>query len=228
MSHGHSHGFAPGACRTESDALGGGGGGEGNHTHDPEDPGGNSLFGAIDREQIRALNEAEDGMGKNPFKPYDKRHESEPFLASDEDDPELIVHVPFTQAVDIRSLCIVGGGDGGAPTSVRLYVDRDDLDFSMAEDLPPVQTIELQQDFNADVWYPLQVRKFQSVQSVALHFPDDNFGGGDGATVLCYVGFKGAKKDARRGIVECTYEASAQVKDHKKAKDEMGASAGVS
>ena len=41
-----------------------------------------------------------------------------------------------------------------------------------------------------------------------------------GPTVLCYVGFKGAKKDARRGVVECTYEAAAQVKDHKKAKDE--------
>ena len=38
------------------------------------------------RDRIRALNEAEDGMGKHPFKPYHQRLEPEPFLASDEDD----------------------------------------------------------------------------------------------------------------------------------------------
>ena len=166
-------------------------------------------------------------MGKHPFKAYDKRLEPEPFLASDEDDPELIVHVPFTQAVDIRSICVVGGGDGAAPTSVRLYADREDLEFSSAEELPPIQTVQLHEDFNGEIWYPLKVHKFQSVQSVALHFPADNHGGGDDATVLCYVGFKGAKKDARRGVVECTYEAAAQVKDHKKAKDEMGGASAV-
>ena len=45
------------------------------HSHDEDDSmlGEEPLFGQIDVDSITCLNEAEDGMGKNPFKVYDKR-----------------------------------------------------------------------------------------------------------------------------------------------------------
>ena len=64
------------------------------------------LFGQIDVDGITCLNEAEDGMGKNCFKVYDERTTEEPYLESDADE-QLLLHVPFTEACTIKSICFV-------------------------------------------------------------------------------------------------------------------------
>lgn len=47
--------------------------------------------------RVRCLNESAPGSALNCLKPWDKRRDPEPFLESEEDDPELIIFVPFTQ-----------------------------------------------------------------------------------------------------------------------------------
>lgn len=46
---------------------------------------------------VRCLNESVPGGALNCLKPWDKRRDPQPRLESEEDDPELIIFVPFTQ-----------------------------------------------------------------------------------------------------------------------------------
>lgn len=64
-------------------------------------------FGA--NAQVRCLNEAVDDSAKGIFRAWDKRLDSdaEP-LESNEDDPELLLHIPFDGAVKLKAICIIG------------------------------------------------------------------------------------------------------------------------
>ena len=59
---------------------------------------------------VRCLNESSAGGALNCLKAWDKRRDPLPRLESEEDDPELIIFVPFTQ---------VGGSRGEAKTRRR-------------------------------------------------------------------------------------------------------------
>ncbi|POM68157.1 hypothetical protein PHPALM_15716, partial [Phytophthora palmivora] len=155
----------------------------------------------------------------NPFKPFHERQDHSRFLASNDDDPEMILFIPFTEAVSIKSICISGSsGDGTHPKTVKLFTNREDIDFSNANELPAQQKLDLVEDDMANIDYPLQVRKFQGVSSVTL-FIEDSYGGDE--TKIYYIGLKGESKKWRHGVVECVYEARPQPADHK-VKDTIG------
>jgi len=90
--------------------------------HEAEDPDGQSMYAAIDTSKVRCLNESELGACRHPFKPYSRRREAEPRLDSHDDDPELLLFVPFTRVVKLKSINIIGGhaGEGTAPTKINL------------------------------------------------------------------------------------------------------------
>lgn len=90
--------------------------------HEAEDPDGQSMYAAIDTSKVRCLNESELGACLHPFKPYSRRREAEPRLDSHDDDPELLLFVPFTRIVRLKSINIIGGhaGEGTAPTKIKL------------------------------------------------------------------------------------------------------------
>lgn len=90
--------------------------------HEAEDPDGQSMYAAIDTSKVRCLNESELGACLHPFKPYSRRREAEPRLDSHDDDPELLLFVPFTRVVKLKSINIIGGhaGEGTAPTKIKL------------------------------------------------------------------------------------------------------------
>mmetsp|Transcript_16851 Transcript_16851/g.28920 ORF Transcript_16851/g.28920 Transcript_16851/m.28920 type:complete len:224 (+) Transcript_16851:275-946(+) len=189
--HGHSHG--------------------GGHSCQPDDPDGNSLFAYIDTEKVSCLNEREQGSGKNCIKSNVEKHDDTRFVISEEDDPELILHIPFTVAVKLKSFCIIGGANGEAPSKVKLFTNREDLDFEDAQEMPGVQTFELTEDFEGEIDYPVRASKFQNISSLTIYV-SENFGAD--STKITFLGLKGEGTTARRGVVECTYEASAQLKDH--------------
>jgi len=167
---------------------------------------------------VRCLNESSPGMALNPLKPYDKRTERDPYLESQDDDPELILFVPFTQAVKMKSFCVVGGGGGSAPEHVKLWINRDDIDFNNAEDLPALQELDLvESNPSADIDYPLVQRKFQNVSSITMFF-SGNYGAD--ASLISYIGFKGENTNFRHGVVEAVYESRPMPEDHKNPSDE--------
>lgn len=161
------------------------------------------------------LNEAKTGMGKDIIKSWAHRLDLLPRLESDAD-AELLLTIPFTAAVHLKSFCIVSSEKSRGPAKVKLFVNRDDIDFDSAKDMDPTQEVELVEDFSAAVDYPLVPSKFKGVSSITLFFPENFTGDEDESTMMSYLGFKGEGTEVIRGVVETTYEASAQIKDHKK------------
>jgi hypothetical protein len=128
------------------DAGGGGGGRVPNlppgahvcdHGCDHDDPDGDSLLQYIDTSRTSCLNARRSGVANNCFKPFSQRREPTKFIESEEDDPELILFIPFTVAVSLKSICISGDADGSSPAEVCIFRDKQAIDFEMAHELVP-------------------------------------------------------------------------------------------
>ena len=135
--HGHSHGAGGGECVCE-------------------DPEGQSLLPFVDLDKVRCLNERAPGSGRKCLKPFERKYDDRvsECLFSEEGDAELLLHIPFTVAVKLKSFCVIGGGNGEAPADVRFFVNRDDIDFALAAQLPPTQVFELAEDNSGVIDYP--------------------------------------------------------------------------
>ena len=111
----------------------------------------------VDTQKVRCLNEAEEGSCRHIFKSWHRRLERDgPSLISDPDDEELLLHVPFTGSVKLQAISVVGGPDGAAPSKLKVFVNRDDLDFSTVEDMAPVQEWDLMENQDGTMEYPTQ------------------------------------------------------------------------
>ncbi|TDH73602.1 hypothetical protein CCR75_008456 [Bremia lactucae] len=184
-----------------------------NHGGGVEHATGDSLYPFIDTSKLWVLNALDPRAASHPFKPFHERQNHSCFLASNYDDPELILFIPFTEAVSIKSICISGSaGDGNHPKAIKMFTNRSDMDFSNVNELQAQQKLELIEDDTGNLYYPLQMRKFQGVSSLTL-FVESNYGGDK--TKIYYIGIKGESKQWRHGIVECVYEARPQPADHK-------------
>ncbi|KAK4353337.1 hypothetical protein RND71_028855 [Anisodus tanguticus] len=173
-----------------------------------------SLFKHIDLPKVSALNEAVTGSVKSVFKPWEQRlNTSEGHLESNEGDPELIVFIPFTADVKIKSIAIVGGADGTSPAKMRAFINRDGIDFSDAQSMQAVQEWDLAENLQGVLEYQTRYSRFQSVGNITLHFPD-NFGAD--TTQIHYIGLKGEATLLKRDVVaNIVYEIMPNPSDHK-------------
>jgi hypothetical protein len=116
------------------------------HDHDHADELGLSLRKYVDIDSVVTLNEEIEGSGRAILKMHDERLSSEPSLVSTEGDPELILHIPFTEAVTVQSITIRNASTSDAtasPRKVKLFTNRETLDFEEARDLEAQQELEL-------------------------------------------------------------------------------------
>lgn len=158
--------------------------------------------------------------------------------SDDEDDVSLIFTIPFVVLVKVRAICFGVYADGSAPSVLRLFSNKTGLDYSNINDTRPDQLLEIGDSFSHSsgaasasassrvsiLEIPIQTAKFQNVSTLTLHISANQ---GAPQTCLTFLGLKGDATVARRGIVETTYEASAQIKDHLKEKgleDKVGGS----
>jgi len=170
------------------------------------DTGGHSLFGFIDVTKVWARNETTEGSAAGVLKPWHRRAEPVPFVLSADEDPELIIHIPFKQDVMIRSVAFGcgGGEEGSAPSVVRLFANRETLDFETGHGLEPSQTLDtVVADASADADHPLRPDRFRSCSSVTVFVTDSVDGEG---TLLSYIGFKGKSVGGKRQPVSAVYE----------------------
>ena len=141
-------------------------------------------------------------------------------LRSNDGDPELLLHIPFDGAVKLKALCVVGGDDDKAPGKMRLFTNREDLDFAAVAEMPPVQEFQMTHDPRGEVEYTTQVAKFQGVYHLTIHIPE---GLGAEQTEIGFVGLKGEHVQRKREAVEAVYEIRPVPKDTDHVRNTMGA-----
>ena len=233
------------------------------HSHDhehsePDDTNtslGTSLRPSIDFSNVRCLNESRPGAGRDILKLYDERWTSDPKLLSQEDheeEPELLLVLPFTEAVSIKSLCVLSHAGNSAmttnnnntnitapPRTVRIFVNRPNLDLDDCRDLEPDAEIILvppthqwsEEHASGTIDYMLRpAGRFANVSEVALYFPDNYYDMEQEQqqqqqqqqqsfifvqTEITYIMFKGRGTNVKRRAVEAVYEICGMTKDHK-------------
>ncbi|CAK9312471.1 unnamed protein product [Citrullus colocynthis] len=173
-----------------------------------------SLYKHIDLPRVSALNEATPGSVKSVFKAWEHRlNSSGDHLESNEGDPELLVFIPFTSDVKIKSISIIGGGDSTSPSKMRAFINREGIDFSDAQSMQAVQEWDLAENLQGVLEYQTRYSKFQGVANITLHFPD-NYGGD--TTQIHYIGLKGEATQLKRDVVATiVYEILPNPSDHK-------------
>ncbi|XP_024034318.1 PITH domain-containing protein 1 isoform X2 [Citrus clementina] len=160
-----------------------------------------SLYKHIDLSKVSALNEAVPGSVKSVFKAWEQRLNSSGL------------------DVKIKSISIVGGADGTSPSKMRVFINREGIDFSDAQDMQAIQEWDLVENLQGVLEYQTRYSKFQSVANITLHFPD-NFGGD--TTQIHYIGLKGEATQLKRDVVATiVYELRPNPSDHK-TKSESG------
>ena len=60
------------------------------------------------------------------------------------------------------SVC-AGASDGFSPGELRVFTNRDDLDFATAADVPPTQSWELAENLDGRIELPTQVRSVRNM-----------------------------------------------------------------
>ncbi|TFK19698.1 thioredoxin Trp26 family protein [Coprinopsis marcescibilis] len=168
-----------------------------------------SLFSQIDRPNVIALNGAH--KGSVVIKPWNEREDNSQYLESDADD-QLILRIPFTSNVRLRSLLLKAGPGGKTPEKITLYANAPHLDFESVNDRNPSQELEIVQG-NSVGEYPLRTVKFNNVSNLTLFVPAAQ---GDDVTRISYVGFLGHWTKRNEAPVVTVYEAQANLADHEK------------
>jgi len=186
---------------------------DGSHDHDDSYERGLefSLYKYVNTEKVRCLNAVENGQRVACFRPWDQRLNPPYYLESDADE-QLILHVPFTGSVTLKGFVIIGGTERSCPKSLKIFVNRDDIDFDNVTSITPVQEWDLHEDFNGRLEYQTRISKFQNVTSITMFFPD-NFG--NDVTKINFIGLKGDWKELKKDPIITIYEAKANPADHK-------------
>lgn len=176
------------------------------------------LYRQVEFDKIETLNERTPGSGVAIVKKgWDKRMDPEPELESDADE-QLLMYIPFTGQVKLHSILLRTSATASAPSTLKLFLNRDDLDFATATDLPPTQTLALSQTSQLqDI--PLKRARWNTTRSITLFVeynhglaPDDD--GHFTTTRIAFLGFTGDWMPLSREPVSFLYEAAANPADH--------------
>ena len=185
----------------------------------------------MDLDRATCLNEEVRNSGRAILKLHEERLSATPSLQSPPDDPELLLTIPFTEAVTCQSISIrsVGGNNETAPPRVvKLFCDREQMDFVDARELEPAMKLELLPPAHmpeaGTIDYPLRpAGRFQNISSLIV-FVESNYDDTEEAgTEITYVGVKGKGTKMKRAAVDCVYESRGVPKDHQVPGGEYGA-----
>ncbi|KAJ7366440.1 DUF1000-domain-containing protein [Mycena albidolilacea] len=180
------------------------------HDHDSTDLGPkDNLFSRIDRDNVVALNALSPGPAV--IKPWHERLDEEKSVESDADD-QMIIRIPFTGSVKLRSLLLKTGPTDQTPLKVVLFANESSLDFQDISDKTPTQEFTVAQGREVGE-YALRTAKFSNVSSISLFFPEAQ---GADTTKIYYVGFLGLWTERKMSAPVTVYETQANLADHEK------------
>ncbi|RKP02700.1 hypothetical protein CXG81DRAFT_7344, partial [Caulochytrium protostelioides] len=203
-----------------------------------------SLWKVVDHDHVTALNAVARGVADPNaagavLKPWDERFDVSVCLESDAD-AQLILQIPFTASVKLKSVLISGGPGGAAPRRVHLFANRSDVDFDTANGIQPDQTLELieeptgggggsaSQNDAASARrvrplpeYAVKTAVFRSLKTLTLFIDasvaSEASGDDDAITRLFFVGLKGDYQAFTTDPIISSYELVANPADHRTA-----------
>lgn len=195
------------------------------HSHDPAYPDDDwNLYSMLEPSLTTALNvtRPEDCIGI--FRPFVRRLEPVPVIVSDADE-EVIVIARFISPVHIRKMMFIGGGDspGHHPSTVKCYVNHENLDFTSIEATRCDQEFNLPVNEAGTAEMITLIHPFTNVSVLTLYFPRNH--GQDGTTAIRYIGMQGEHTHYRREAVNTEYEVLCTGHDIHQPEDAVGAHA---
>lgn len=135
--------------------------------------------------------------------------------------------ISFTGQVRLHSILLRTSATESAPKTLKVFLNRDDLDFGTASDMPPTQTLELSQT-NDIQELPVKRALFNTTRSLALFFEDNFSQGEEDVTRISYLAFKGEFMRLNKEPINFLYEAAANPSDHKvKGTSALGMGSGI-
>lgn len=177
-----------------------------------------SLYRFVNVMGLSALNAVDPSRLKDVLRPEQTKTGSDwehIFVESDDEDPQMILIIPFAGSVRLRKIVILATGDS-CPTEVRLFKNHN---VSFDTDVAPTQVLQLGDDPRGELEYPLTAPKFTDVRTLSLFFPDSV---GGLVTRIYYIGLLGEFTPAQAKLTGVVYESKPQLKDHQTRADETG------
>lgn len=156
----------------------------------------------VKTDEAYALNEKKEGQCRKIFKKKEDMLDKTDFTESNDDDPEFLIYIPFTEQVKIRSMTMIGGEDGTSPAQIKLYVNNDNPGFELLNE-KPTQIIECIENPLGELPYTLSPSKFNSTWSITLIVTLNH--GADHSKIY-YIGFEGISTKKRKKILIGNYE----------------------
>ncbi|KAF4564719.1 hypothetical protein EYR40_010891 [Pleurotus pulmonarius] len=154
-----------------------------------------NLYSVIDRDSVYGLNLSVPEDAKAIIKPWDQREDTSQFIDSGVDD-QVIIHIPFSQNVRIRSMILKLGRGESTPRRLRIYANYPTIiDFADAEETKPQLELSLLEGEVSATEYPLRVAAFASINTLSLFF---SHAMGDEVSRVYYIGFKGDTTSPRK------------------------------
>ena len=187
--------------------------GRGAHSHDPEHPEDTwNLYQHI--AHATALN-ATEPHALGIFKPHAQRCQTDSVVKSN--DQELLIKVSFSTPVHVRRIMVIGGGIGGGidggshPLLMKVYVNRDNIDFSDVEnEVEAAQKVSLAVNETGEAFiHTAPPHLFTNLTSIAF-FIAENHSNGEVDTVVRYIGMQGEHTHDRAEAVHAVYELVCQ------------------
>ncbi|CAB4390608.1 unnamed protein product [Rhizophagus irregularis] len=121
----------------------------------------------ITLKQVDCLNQQEKNNVRNIFDKNDM------YLESDVDE-QLLISIPFNQAVKIHSIKLVPRDMEHAPKTIKIYANRLNIGFDETDSIEETQSINLTKtDYEKNDIIPLRFVKFQSITNIALFVMDN-------------------------------------------------------
>jgi len=101
-------------------------------------------------------------------------------------DPQLLINFCFLEALKIHSLRITAPNDGRAPKTIKLFVDRLDMDFSDTQKITETQVLTLKDpdDFQPNSLIRVNFVKFQKCTALTIFVIANSSDGSQDTTVF--------------------------------------------
>lgn len=190
--------------------------------HDLLGPGAKWLNPLIALEQATALNVDDGDIKRVLSKSFpDRTNDRLGFVRTPADDTELLVFVPFSSPAEVlQSVFVVGGEGRKHPKKVKLFANPGVgcATFADFEERAPEQVLELAEDVNGMVEYPVKAAKFSNLSMLVMHFEGNDVQEDEGdeevGKEIFWIGLKGTPTEWKRQAVITVYESQAQACDH--------------